>query len=298
MMVFVTGGTGQVGSAIADHLANRGCHVITASRRQASTNRAAAHLSVNLGDGAALDRILGCVQPCEAIVHAAASLSHDLFDPTVSLTNCLGTQQIIKIAEAWRCRSIVYISSVPVIGRPQFHPITEEHPANPQSAYHASKLYGEQLVRLMENPKRSAVSLRLTSPAGPGTPANRILSVFVQRALQDQPLLLVGNGTRRQNYVDVRDVALAVEACLQKDVSGVYNVAARESISNYDLARICIEELKSSSTVGFSGTKDPDEGVLWDVSISKSERDLTYHPHCTIHDSIRAVADGYSYSRT
>jgi UDP-glucose 4-epimerase len=294
MRVFLTGATGQVGRAIAAFLADHGHQVAGASRRFRSVPGLFEHVEVCLGAEDAFDRIIRALRPCEAIVHAAASLSHDNYDPSISLTNCLGTQQITKLAETWGTPQLVYMSSVPVIGSPVQHPITEDHPTQPSTAYHASKLYGECLMRLAEDNGRRAASLRLTSPSGPGTPENRILAVFVRRAVAGEPLQILGRGSRRQNYVDVRDVAVAVEACLTKHASGIYNIAAMDSISNYELAQTCISELGSSASVDFVGKPDPEEGTVWDVSVSKACRDLGYRPQFTIRDSIRAVAQDRS----
>ncbi|HWW16470.1 MAG TPA: NAD(P)-dependent oxidoreductase [Candidatus Dormibacteraeota bacterium] len=290
MRIFLTGATGQVGRAIATFLADQGHQVAGASRQIRPAPGLFEHVEACLGAEDAFDLMVKALRPCEAIVHAAASLSHDNSDPLISLTNCLGTQQIIKLAHSWGASQLVYISSLPVIGRPVQHPITEDHPTQPPTTYHASKLYGECLMRLAEGNGCRAASLRLTSPSGPGTPENRILAVFVRRAVAGEPLQVLGRGSRRQNYVDVRDVAVAVDACLTKRASGVYNIAAADSISNYELAQTCISELSSSARVDFAGKPDPEEGTVWDVSVSKACRDLGYRPQFTIRDSIRAVA--------
>lgn len=295
MRVLVTGITGQVGRAIAAHLIDQGCQVAGVSRHFRAVPRLSQHVEADLGSENAVDAISGALQPCEAIVHAAASLSHNKYDAAISLTNCLGTQQILKLADLWGSAQLVYISSIQVIGSPLHHPITENHPAQPVTAYHASKLYGEHLTRLAEVSGRRAVSLRLTSPSGPGTPEKRILSVFVSRAAAGTPLQVLGQGTRKQNYVDVRDVAFAVETCLSKHASGVYNIAATDSISNYELAQSCIDEMRSSSSIAFVGEPDPEEGTVWDVSVSKAARDLGYRPRFSIRESIRAVAEEISH---
>ncbi len=295
MRVFLTGATGQVGRAIAAHLADQGYHMSGVSRHFRSVRGLAEHVEACLGSEDAIELINKTLQPCDAIVHAAACLSHDMYDPSISLTNCLGTQQIIRLAHIWGTHQLVYISGVPVIGRPQQHPITEDHPTQPLTAYHASKLYGERLMCLAERNGSPAVSLRLTSPSGPGTPEDRILAVFVRRAVANESLQVLGRGTRRQNYVDVRDVAFAVEACLTEHASGVYNIASADSISNYELAQTCIHELRSSARVEFVGKPDPEEGTVWDVSVSKAYRDLGYRPRFSIRDSIRAVAHERSH---
>jgi UDP-glucose 4-epimerase len=294
MRVLLTGATGQVGRALAAFLAAYGHQVAGASRHSRPVPGLFEQVEANLGTADAVNSITKALQPCEAIVHAAASLSHDNSDPSISLTNCLGTQQVINLAHSWAARQLVYISSVPVIGRPIQHPITEDHPTQPATAYHASKLYGEHLMRLAEVNGLRAASLRITSPSGPGTPDNRILSVFVRKAAAGEPLQILGKGSRRQNYVDIRDVAAAVEACLTKQASGIYNIAATDSISNYELAQTCISELGSSASIDFAGKPDPEEGTVWDVSVSKASRDLGYRPRFTIRDSIRSIAEDQS----
>jgi UDP-glucose 4-epimerase len=294
MRVLITGITGQVGRAIAARLAGRGDHVTGVSRRARPVTGLSEHVEACLGSEKAVDLIGQALRPCEAIVHAAASLSHDKYDPSISLTNCLGTQQVVKLANFWGATQLVYISSIQVIGSPLRHPITEDHPTQPLTAYHASKLYGERLAGLAEGNGCRSVSLRITSPSGPGTPENRILSVFVRRAIAGEPLQILGQGSRQQNYVDVRDLAFAVEACLSGHASGIYNVAAAESISNYELAQTCVDELHSSSMIDFVGKPDPEEGTRWDVSVSKANHDLGYSPQFGIRDSIRAVAEEQS----
>ncbi len=205
MRVFITGVTGQVGRAIAAHLAAQGCRVNGISRHSRPVPGLSQHVEACFGSEDAVNRIQQALKPCEAIVHAAACMSHDNNDPSISLTNCLGTQQVLKLGESWGAAQLVFISSIQVIGVLR-HPISEDYPTEPATAYHASKLYGEHLMRLVENSGRRAASLRLTSPSGPGTPENRILSVFaVERRLVSRCMVWPGN--RRQNYVDVRDVA-------------------------------------------------------------------------------------------
>jgi nucleoside-diphosphate-sugar epimerase len=121
-------------------------------------------------------------------------------------------------------------------------------------------------------------------------PRNRILSVFVQRSLNGEALILAGKGTRCQNYVDVRDVAVAVEGCLGSKTDGVYNIGGLRAISNLELAELCISVCGSRSQVTFSGTADAEEGIVWDVSIARARAGLGYEPHIALQDSISAVA--------
>ena len=133
-------------------------------------------------------------------------------------------------------------------------------------------------------------STKWRSAASTSLNPSRALAVFVRQALRDEPLNVLGNGTRRQDYVDVRDVAVAVDRCLRSRVGGRFNVGRGETISNLELARTCVRVLDSRSHVETGSAPDPEEGLAWEVSIARARTELGYDPRCGLDDSIRAVA--------
>jgi nucleoside-diphosphate-sugar epimerase len=294
MRVLVTGASGHVGGAVAAHLVRKGWDVIGLSRRRSAIEGLTQQIEADLSAPSFVEQVRAILPACDAIVHAAATLDKEIAATSISLTNGVGMQQILTLAQGWRVQSFVYTSSVPVIGVPQSLPVTEEHPVNPPTAYHASKVYGEYLLALACRTGIAGAALRLTSPIGPGMPDKRIFSVFVKRAQAGQPLQLAGQGSRRQNYVDVRDVAAAVEQCLRERAEGLFNIAGEQSISNLDLARACVRTLDSSSPITFSGQPDPEEGITWDISIARAMDCFGYTPRYDIAASIRAVSNDAS----
>lgn len=290
--VLVTGTSGHVGGAIGAYLHEQGHEVVGISRRLNRRARTMSRaLSLNVGAAGAAETIAQAQPRCDAIVHAAAALEGDPLAAALTLTNGLGTQQLLSLAARWEVESFVYLSGVHVIGRPAILPITETHPAWPRSAYHASKLYGEHLVRLVSDEQSGGAILRLTAPVGPGMDKRRILPVFVQRALRGEQLEIAGKGSRGQDYVDARDVASAVETAIERRVAGMLNIASGRCVTNLELARICVELLGSSSAVRLSGGPDPDDGVRWEVSTARAERVIGYRPDHPLEDSIVAFAE-------
>ncbi len=285
----MTGATGHIGAAVAQRLTEAGHEAVGLSRS------GAAALTADISSAADMARV-GRERPCEAVVHAAAAIDADPHSPEVSMTNCLGTQRVVELAEHWGSARLVFLSSLPVVGVPRELPVTEDHPVAPPTAYHASKLFGERVVALAARRGTAAVSLRVTSPVGPGTPPGRIFSEFVRRALAGEPLEVAGEGTRAQDYVDVRDVAEATLLALDGPGEGVFNVARGEAVTNADLARRCVAALGSGSEVRLGGRPDPEDGVRWEVSIARAARDLGYAPARSLEDSILAAAGRASAS--
>jgi UDP-glucose 4-epimerase len=294
LRVLVTGASGLVGGAIASFLQGQGWDVVGLSRTSSQKKCPSKYILADIGKMSLAKKISDNLPPCDTIIHAAASMDVGLYTTSISLTNCLGTQQILELANIWHSTNLIYISSVPVIGTPKQLPITEDHPTNPPTAYHASKLFGENLIQIAARNGLAGTILRITSPVGTKMPENRILPVFVKRALADEPLHIAGNGTRRQNYVDVRDISEIVENCLRQHVFGLFNIAGEHSISNKELAEICVQTLGSASKINFTGQPDPEESIAWDVSIAKAKKCLGYDPHYSIEDSISSIGEEYA----
>ncbi len=292
MRILVSGASGHVGTVVASHLTARGHDVVGLGRRPAAAGAPlAAMVTVDLGVPGAADRVSAEQPPCDAIVHAAAAIEMDPSSPQISLTNGLGTQQMLELAVRWGVASFVYVSSLPVIGRPRLLPVTEQHPVDPPTAYHASKLFGEQLLSVAHRAGTPAIALRLTSPVGPGVPDGRIVSVFVQRALAGDPLEVRDAG-RGQDYVDVRDVATAVELAIARRAVGLLNIASGTCVTNAELAERCVAVLGSSSAVRLIAATQADDAVRWEVSIDAARAQLGYRPQYSIDQSISAVAEG------
>jgi UDP-glucose 4-epimerase len=283
LRILVSGASGFVGRAVTARLVAEGHEVVGLSRRPGDVDGLYGKLDANLADPAAAARISARLDPCEVVVHAAAALSGSA--STLVLVNCLGTQQMLDVAQRWGVGRFIYLSSLPVIGRPLELPITEQHPAAPATPYHASKLFGEHLAA-----QADATILRLSAVVGAGMAAERILPTFVRRALAGQLLEVRGTGSRRQDYVDVRDVAAAVERAIEASATGCFNIAAGRAISNLDLARRCVALLESSSEVVLGSEPDAEEGLDWRVSIGRAASELGYAPTHPLEETIRALA--------
>jgi nucleoside-diphosphate-sugar epimerase len=294
MTVLITGGSGFIGKNITTYFLENNWDVINISRTRANIPKLKNQFQLNIGEKNVIEKIINKISPCEHIIHCAANTDHDFNNPEVTSVNCFGTHQILNLAKKWEVESFVYLSGVNIIGIPIFHPITEMHPPNPQTVYHASKLFGENLSQIANKQFDLNTSiLRISAPIGPGMPSNKIVPRFVVQALNNKPLQIIGQGTRKQNYVDVRDISRLVEQCIKKSSDGIYNIGGRECISNLDLAKLCIDCLNSKSEIVYTNKIDSEEGLIWDLSIEKAETEIGYFPIYTLERSIRDISKDY-----
>jgi nucleoside-diphosphate-sugar epimerase len=281
MRIAVTGASGFVGAALCHHLESRGHELACISRRGPVVG--------NLESCEFASEIAAAIPACETIVHCGARIEKDILSQPMLLANTLGTQSVIRLAQQWRSSTLIYISSLQVIGLPTQLPIDESHPINPATAYHASKLFGEHLVRLASSNTLRSVSLRVSAPIGPKMPGDRILTVFARNALEGKAITVAGQGSRSQNYVDVRDVARAVELAMMSKSEGVFNIGGASSITNIELAQLCVMLAGSRCEIKLSGTPDPEEGIRWEVSLARAKSLLGYAPAHTLEDSIQCI---------
>jgi nucleoside-diphosphate-sugar epimerase len=289
--ILVTGASGLIGSEVVRRLSDEGHGVLGLSHRSPLDDLPLlGGLNLDLGAEGAADAIARFAGHCDAFVHAAASLEMDRLSTEIVRVNCAGTQQALAAARSSEAEQFVFISSIGVIGRPPAEPITEEHPPAPRTAYHATKLFGEHLVRLATDDGQLGTTLRVTAPVGARMDPRRILSAFVRRAATGEGLEVMGAGTRRQNYVDVRDVASAVDRALQQRAGGTFNVAGRESVSNAELAERCVRVLQSKSAIVNRG-EDPLDGEEWLVSTERSRRVLDWEAEHSLENSIVSIAE-------
>lgn len=295
--VLVTGCSGFIGRYICMELMAKSYYVIGLSCGDAAVPWVHRYINADVAADDFVNDVSVQIDQCDVIVHAAAKIGHNSSDRDLILTNCVGTNRVVQLAYRLRCNQIVNISSAPIIGYPMQHPITEEHPVSPYSLYHITKVAQEHIVDLAKQQGISTVHFRVSAPVGAGMNPKTILPVFLSRCLKDQPITIIGRGSRLQNYIDVRDVASGVEKCIAMDTAkGCYHLASDQTISNLELAKRCIDWTGSHSEIIYSDTPDPEDGIVWDFSIQKAARELGFAPRYSLDDSVRAILEDWKCS--
>jgi len=150
MKVFVTGGTGFIGSHVVARLAAGGhevtCLVRPGHSPEAIERQGARVVRGELGDRESLRRGL---EGAEGAIHLAAA--YEFWVPDRSLyrkVNVEGVRNVMECALERRVAKVVMVSTFGVWGRPTSEPIDESTPfgAERTSEYFQSKYEGEQIA--------------------------------------------------------------------------------------------------------------------------------------------------------
>ena len=289
--VVVTGANGFIGRNVVSYLKENGFYVIGFGRKIDCIAKCDEYFCKDIADSSVKDILIDDVF---AVVHAAACLEKDDWNKNVFDANVIGTFNVINFAVVHNCKKFIYTSGLPIIGKPENLPISESHSVNPPTFYHVTKLIGEEFVRFLSHSGIQGIGLRIPSPVGKDMPCTTILPIFLKKALQNEKIELSGKGTRRQNYIDVRDITQAILTILEMQVeSGIYNIGAKQTISNYELAKLCVEMTNSKSEICFNGKPDLTDDFDWNIDYSKAEKAFAFKPNYNVVDTIKSILEGW-----
>lgn len=292
MNVLITGANGSIGKHVCDYFKEQGCYVIGLGRNAECRCNCDEYVCVDMSSEK-LSKLYSMlsVDKIDAIVHLAADVRHD-YKAEILGNNCVGVQRLIELCVNEKIPVFVQLSSLPVIGTPNEHPITEAHSIKPPTLYHVSKRTQEMLADFASYTYGlRTVSFRICSPVGIGVNPKTIFTTFVRKAVNQEDLHLIGTGSRKQTYIHVRDTAQALYKAVCSNAQGIYNLASYNLVSNYELAKKCVELTNSSSKIIFDDRADPEDGLCWDVCIDKLKNDTGFEPEISIDEAILELAD-------
>ena len=241
MRIFITGGTGYIGSHCAvlfseqgfdvtlyDNLHNSDRDVV--HRLQSLTKNSISFIEGDIRDEALLFQSLKSSK-ADVVLHCAGlkSISESIAEPDLYYSvNVGGLKSLTQAMIHAGVNKIIFSGSANVYGHPSTLPITEEAPTDPQSPYGRTKLESEVTLKdLTEtNPEWSAVVLRYFNPVGahhsgligenPKGIPNNLMPILCQVASGERSTLDIygydyatPDGTAIRDYVHIEDLAEA-----------------------------------------------------------------------------------------
>lgn len=229
--VFVTGGAGYIGSHIVQLLCDEGHQVtvfdnLSLGREENVDERA----SLIVGDILNNEELNGAMQEgFDVVFHFAAwkAAGESMENPVkYSTNNICGTLNLLKAMLESKINYIVFSSSAAVYGNPQYLPIDEQHPKNPENYYGYTKLAIEENLKWYSKIKGiNYAALRYFNATGydingkikgkEKNPANLSPVVMEAAAGMREKILIFGDdydtpdGTCIRDYIHVSDLATA-----------------------------------------------------------------------------------------
>jgi UDP-glucose 4-epimerase len=250
--ILVTGGAGFIGSFIVEALVRDGWRVTVLDNFRSGfrENLQAVKNDIDLVEGSILDwdTLLRVTRGQDAISHQAAQLeiTRAIDDPVEDLrTNTEGTLNVFRAALEAGVEQVVFASSAGVYGQAAETPQREDsHPTEPNWAYGVSKLATEKYAAIYRDMNGlRTTALRYGIVYGPREWYGRVLTIFLKRALEEQPLVVFGDGEQVRDFVHVDDVVRMNLLCHENEAAAgeVFNVASAVGTTINELAQIVVD---------------------------------------------------------
>ena len=202
----VTGGCGFLGRMLVERLVKKGRAVrVFDIRCDQEPLDGVEYVMGDLRNPSDTDRACDGV---ETLCHLAAQSSRADGD-LIKEVNIVGTANLLESAALTGVRTLVFASSTAVYGNPPAElPCPELAPLVSSEPFSLSKIVGEEMCFAMREQSGMKVSaIRPTTILGPGFGDEQTLKWIVDRAMNNQPVFILGGGKTRRHYVDVMDCA-------------------------------------------------------------------------------------------
>jgi len=314
----ITGGLGFIGSHVAKELVAAGAHVTLVDNlvSEYGGNRfniepIKDQVSVHIGDIRDRSLIDNLVPGADYIFNLAGQTSHldSMSDPHTDLA--INADAQLSILEACRALNpqarIVFASTRQLYGKPDYLPVTEDHPIRPVDVNGINKLAGEWYHLLYQNVYGiPACALRLTNTYGPGMRVKdarqTFLGIWIKQALSGSVIKVFGDGQQLRdfNYVDDCVNALFLAATSPNAEGKVFNLGSTEVVTLEHLAQMICEAVPGAAyeLVPFpSERKKIDIGDYY-ADTTQIERELGWTPKVSLAEGIARTIDYYQKNST
>lgn len=253
----------------------------------------------NIRDTVFVDALFATYKP-DIVVHFAAETHVDrsITGPQVFLeTNVIGTGILLDACLRYGIERFHHVSTDEVYGTLPLQggsPFTEQSPLHPTSPYAASKASSDLLVLSYYKTYGLPVTIsRCSNNYGTHQYPEKLIPLMIQKALQGKPLPVYGDGLNVRDWIHVVDHCRAIDYILQKGTVGeVYNIGAREEISNIDMVKLMLNVLgKPHGLI----TYVPDRlghDLRYAIDSSKMEI-LGWKPEYTMEDTLKGIVEWY-----
>ncbi len=256
----ITGGAGFIGSHIAEHLSKEGHQVTILDSLRTGFEHNLNGLNVDFVKGDIRDENLvnELVSGASGIFHLAALVS--VPESLLKIKECIeintiGTINILEAAKNNTDCKVVLSTSAANYGNNPVLPKVETMFPEPMTPYAITKLDGEYYLKMyLDQYQVPTASLRYFNVFGPRqNPESAYAAavpIFINKALQNEPITIYGDGLQTRDFIYVKDVVKANILASQKG-NETYNVALGHSTSVLELAEKIIKITNSKSQIKF-----------------------------------------------
>ncbi|PJJ10970.1 UDP-glucose 4-epimerase [Flavobacterium sp. 1] len=259
--ILITGGAGNVGSAIANRLAEDANNFIVIVDNLSTGNLAKIPKKENVVFIKADANNYNDIVPIfgrynfDFVFHYAAvvGVKRTLENPIMVLNDIEGIKNILSLSKNLGVKRVFYSSSSEVYGEPFEIPQNEKTtPLNSRLPYAIVKNVGEAFFKSYYQEYGLEYTIfRFFNTYGPNQSEDFVVPRFIKAALKNEPIYLYGDGLQTRSFCYVED---NIDTCIKalhedKCVNDVLNVGSDIEMTILDLAKKVISIANSDSEI-------------------------------------------------
>jgi nucleoside-diphosphate-sugar epimerase len=302
MNILITGGSGFIGSHLAEHYYNAGHTVFIIDNFVTGNSRNVSMLTgerMKLFEEDICTFDYGKLKDIDLAFHMASPASPIQYKkhPLETLmTNSLGTQRLFEFAKNGGCRRIVIASTSEIYGDPLEHPQKESYWGNvntygPRSCYDEGKRFAEALAYTYIHRYNVDIRIiRIFNTYGPRMEKDdgRVISNFVNQAIRNIPITIYGDGTQTRSFCYVSDLVRGFVTMGEKEgLKGeIINVGNPNEKTVKDLAEMVKNLTQSESKIEYHET-DKDDPKKRKPDITKAKQILQWEPQVDLEEGLK-----------
>lgn len=263
--ILVTGGAGNIGSALVDRLISSGSYfvvimdnMITGSRTKLPVKHPDRWVYVN-GDVNQYRDVAEIMlnRRFDYVFHYAAlvGVKRTQEQPLKVLEDIQGIKNILALSKNTSVKRVFYSSSSEVYGEPVHIPQNEyETPLNSRVPYAVVKNVGESFLKsYFKEFGLNYTIFRFFNTYGPNQSPDFVVTRFLTSALKGEPLTVYGKGSQSRTFCYIEDNIDAVIRCLEGElyINDVLNIGSDKVITIKELAELIIEVTQSKSEIKY-----------------------------------------------
>src|SRR3989344_6160379 len=298
--IIVAGGSGFIGSHLCEFLLKQGNNVVCVDNLSSGSKKNVEHLLYNKNFELIEHDIVGQLE-----IKASAGQFYNLASyaspkdyyehPLETLyAGSFGVKNTLDFARASKAKYL-FASTSEVYGDPLEHPQKESYYGNvnsvgPRSCYDEAKRFGEALVYTYTHHHHvKARMVRIFNTYGPHMEKDdgRVVSNFVNQALDNQPITIHGDGNQTRSFCYVSDMVSGIMAAMETEGTNgeIINLGNPDERSVHEIADLIIKLAGSRSEKEYKELP-PDDPVRRQPDISKAKELLKWEPKISLEEGL------------
>jgi len=307
--IFITGGTGFIGSTLAGNLAEQNCVVLydNLARNSFKDRSFKDHPNIKLIQGDVLDfeSLTTAMKGADIVVHCAAIAGIDtvIKSPTTTMrVNMIGSANVLESAyRQSHIERVVCFSTSEVFGQQAFRSNETDKTVmgtvgEARWTYAVSKLAEEHLaIAYCKEKGLPTTVVRPFNVYGPGQVGEGAIRIFIERAIKNEPIEIHGDGTQIRAWCYVDDMIDGTMRCMvnPKAIGESFNIGNQKAVVTiYGLANTIVRVLHSESPIRFS-RKDYVDVELRIPAVQKARELLDFEAKVDLEEGILYTAESY-----